>query len=219
MPLFRGPTSFHSNEWWTRGVSHRKMIESGEMKDCDIVFWGDSITHGWERVGKEAQERHFGNRKVFNIAVSGDTVAGCLWNAENGLLDGYRTKCVMLMIGTNNGGVPEIVPGVKRLLALVREKQPDAVTFLLPIFPRGAGYAKGEAPAERLGTNAGLCGLCDGDKARFVDFNDRFLDAEGRLPKDLFPDFVHPSAAGYEIWARAMKPHFDAVLDRPPAGS
>ena len=211
---FRGPTSHYSTEWWTRGVDHRRMIEAGEVEDCDIVFWGDSITHGWERLGKDVQAKHFGDRKIFNIAVSGDTVAGCLWNAENGLLDGYRTKCVMLMIGTNNGSIPEIVPGVKRLLDLVREKQPQAVTFLLPIFPRGANYAKGEATAEKRGTNEMLKRLCDGDKVRFIDFNDRFLDAEGHLPKSLFPDFLHPNAEGYEIWAKAMKPHFDAVLGK-----
>ena len=60
--------------------------------------------------------------------------------------------------------------------------------------------------------------LCDGDKVRFVDVNDRFLDAEGRLPKTLFPDFLHPNAAGYEIWAKAMKPHFDAVLGKGKQG-
>jgi len=214
VPCFRGPTSFYSNEWWDRGLKHLKMIESGEVKDCDIVFWGDSITHGWERKGKDVQAKYFGDRKVFNIGVSGDIVAGCLWNAENGLLDGYKTKCVMLMIGTNNGGVPEIVPGIKRLLDLVRAKQPQAVTFLLPILPCRKDYRKGEAAAEKRGTNAMLEKLCDGDKVRFVDFNEAFRNPDGTIKAELFYDYLHPNEAGYEVWAKAMKPHFDAVLDK-----
>ena len=60
-----------------------------------------------------------------------------IWRLQNGELDGYSAKLVMLMIGTNNYESPEdVAAGVKRILEIIRYKQPRAKTVLLPIFPR-----------------------------------------------------------------------------------
>ena len=41
------------------------------------------------------------------------------------------------------------------------------------------------------------------------------MDKDGNLPKELFPDLLHPSATGYEKWAAAVKPYLDwALSDR-----
>jgi len=40
----------------------------------------------------------------------------------------------------------------------------------------------------------------------FMDINQKFLEPDGTLSKDIMPDFLHPSLKGYEIWAEAMRP-------------
>ena len=71
--------------------------------DYPVVFLGDSITHGWEGEGREVWQRRFLGYRVLDIGFSGDRVQNQLWNAAyGGLLDGYRTGLMMLLVGTNN---------------------------------------------------------------------------------------------------------------------
>ena len=48
--------------------------------------------------------KYFGDVKVANFAVAGDTTQGVLWGLQNGEGQGHKPKAVMLMIGTNNTG-------------------------------------------------------------------------------------------------------------------
>ena len=48
--------------------------------------------------------------------------------------------------------------------------------------------------------------LDDGVNVRFLDINEKFLGQDGRIPKSIMPDQLHPSAAGYQLWADAMRP-------------
>ena len=54
--------------------------------------------------------------------------------------------------------------------------------------------------------NARLAALADGARVRYMDAGAAFLDADGNVRPDLMPDKLHPSAAGYEIWAAALRP-------------
>ena len=39
-----------------------------------------------------------------------------------------------------------------------------------------------------------------------MDIGGKFLDKDGVLPKAIMPDFLHPKAEGYKIWAEAIEP-------------
>src|SRR4051794_32555440 len=43
----------------------------------DVIFLGDSITHGWE--GQRAWQDHFGSFKPVNLGISGDQTGHVLW--------------------------------------------------------------------------------------------------------------------------------------------
>ena len=45
-----------------------------------------------------------------------------------------------------------------------------------------------------------------------LDIGPKFLDDKGFLPKGIMPDTTHPSAQGYEIWARAIEPELKTML-------
>jgi len=87
---------------------HNGFVETAKNGDFDILFEGDSITDFWQTEGArgggtDVFKKYFGDVKVANFAVSGDTTQGVLWGLQNGEGQGHKPKKVMLMIGTNNG--------------------------------------------------------------------------------------------------------------------
>ena len=172
--------------------------------------------------GKEQWAKYFadGRYRALNLGTSGDRTEHVLWRLTEGHeLDGYEAKAILLMIGTNNTGhfpfekepPVDTILGVAEILKVIAEKQPTARTILTSVFPRG----KDAADPCRLRNNVvnkELAKFADGRKVIWCDFSDKFLDAGGRLSRDLFPDLLHPNALGYEIWASAVLPLIDRVL-------
>ncbi len=55
--------------------------------------------------------------------------------------------------------------------------------------------------------------LDDGGKTvKYLDIGDKFLEADGTLPKNIMPDSLHPNAKGYEIWAEAILPSVQDMM-------
>jgi lysophospholipase L1-like esterase len=146
--------------------------------------------------------------KVANFAIAGDTTQGLLWGLKNGEGQGFSPKAIMLMIGTNNTGGntgPEIAEGVGAVVQELRTDFPNAKILLLAIFPRGAG----PTDANRLKNdeaNKIIAKLNDNQHVFFMDIGSKFLDDKGAFLPGIFRgDNLHPVAAGYEIWAQAVK--------------
>ena len=216
------PTAWNGNpDCWQMKRHNEKMaaVTNGGEK---VVFIGDSITHFWENSGKIQWNRYFANgpRKALNLGTSADRTEHVLWRITEGReLDGYEAKVILLMIGTNNSGhfpfekEPPIdtILGIRKILDVIKEKQPNARTILTAIFPRGAD-ASSDFRRRNDVVNKEIATFADGKSVIWCDFTDKFLDAEGRLSRELFPDLLHPNARGYEIWASAVIPLIDKCL-------
>ena len=191
---------------------HSAFVETGNNGDFDILFEGDSITDWWQQNasqggGTDVLKNHFGDIKVANFAVAGDTTQGVLWGLRNGEGQGHKPKAIMLMIGTNNTGGntgPEIAEGVGAIVYELRKNFPDAKILLLAIFPRGSGP---NDPNRRKNEEANqiIAKLNDGQHVFFMNINDKFLNPNGSLI-GFRSDNLHPNAEGYEIWASAVAP-------------
>lgn len=184
----------------------------------DLMFVGDSITEGWEGAGREVWEKYYGNRLAWNFGISGDTTNHVLWRLEHTPLEKIAPKMVVVMIGTNNGDAPEnTAGGIEKIVRLLEEKFPAAKILLLDVFPRGETP---DDPARKRieAINASLANRFDGDE-RVIRMNlaEKFLTADGTLPADIMPDFLHPNAEGYERQAAAMEPLIEKVLGPIPA--
>jgi beta-glucosidase len=190
-----------------RAPRHEAFVNTAKAGDFDVLFYGDSITDFWQReAGKRVFDKHFGDVKVANFGVSGDTTQGLLWGLKNGEGQGHKPKAVMLMIGTNNSGGasgPEIAEGVGAVVVELRKNFPDAKIMLLAIFPRGAGPTdRSRRTCEEA--NKIITKLDDQKHVFFMDINAKFLNADGGLIG--FPDNLHPGESGYETWASAVAP-------------
>ncbi|HEX4996797.1 MAG TPA: GDSL-type esterase/lipase family protein [Terriglobia bacterium] len=188
---------------------HNGFVETAKAGNFDILFEGDSITDFWQQSGAqggaEMQQKYFGDVKIANFAVAGDTTQGVLWGLQNGEGQGHKPKAVMLMIGTNNTGGntgPEIAEGVGAVVYELRKDFPDAKILLLAIFPRGAS-ANDANRLKNDEANKIIAKLDDGKHVFFRNINDKFMNAQGGLI-GFRNDNLHPNAEGYDIWAKAV---------------
>lgn len=203
------------DDWWKqRQESFNQRVKEVGAK-AGVIFIGDSITQGWEGEGKDVWAKFYGPRNAVNLGIGGDRTQHVLWRLDHGNLEGLRPKAAVVMIGTNNSNgednsVDQIADGVAAIVKKLRAALPDTKVLLVPIFPRG------ENPNPQRGkinqVNQILQKLVDGDGVRWVDFGYKFIDASGRIPKALMPDFLHLSPAAYGLWAESLEPHLAAVL-------
>ncbi len=199
---------------------HASFLKRGKEGPIGLLFLGDSITEGWAKA-PDIWEKHYARYQPANFGISGDQTQHVIWRIEDGELDGIQPKVVVLMLGTNNTSrhtAAEIASADTKIVHLIREKIPGTKVLLLAIFPRGP--RKGSNPVDpwekRMevirAVNRELAKLDDGKNVRFLDINAGFLDAEGNIPNAIMPDQLHPSEAGYKVWAEAMQPRLDEMM-------
>ena len=109
----------------------------------DVVFLGDSITHGWE--GQKAWQEHFGRFNPVNLGIGGDQTGHVLWRITDGReIDALKPKAAVIMIGTNNTGghtAEQIAGGIKAIVEEQGVRMPSffgycawAAVVLIPLF-------------------------------------------------------------------------------------
>jgi beta-glucosidase len=204
---------------------HQANLEVAKLGEANLLFMGDSITDFWRNpegnyAGKPVLDKYFGQWKVANYGIAGDTTQGVLYRLNDGEGKGIKPRAIMLMIGTNNTGrnsAGEIAEGVGAVVLSLQNSFPDARILLLGIFPRGN---PGDAVRNTIADiNSTIRKLDDGKKVFYMDIGAGFLDASGAIPKDVMSDGLHPTGKGYEIWARAVIEPITALMNgRAPAG-
>lgn len=200
---------------------HESFNGISKKGEAQLVFLGDSITHGWEGKGKAVWEKVWAPLNAANFGIGGDRTEHVLWRLEHGNFDGLKPKEIVVMIGTNNTGhqgraqkenngeiyqctAEQTADGVKAILAKLKAKCPGAKILLLAIFPRGAN-AEDTFRQQNEATNKLINAFADNKTVFFMDIGPKFLAADGTLSKDIFPDLLHPNEKGYEIWAEAIE--------------
>ncbi|PYV12015.1 MAG: hypothetical protein DMG07_17965, partial [Acidobacteria bacterium] len=207
------------DEWWkTRHASMNEKVAALGGK-AQLIFIGDSITQGWEGEGKEVWARYYGPRNAINLGIGGDRTQHVLWRLDNGNLAGLKPKAAVLMIGTNNSNgedntVEQIAEGVTAIVKKLRDKLPGTKILLIPIFPRSENPSA--IRGKVLQVNQVLQKLADEQNIFWTDFGYRFVSADGTIPRELMPDYLHLSAKGYGIWAESIEPRLASILGDTP---
>lgn len=195
-------------------AAHERFVTIAKEGKAELVFLGDSITAGWGSK-KAIWDKAFGAYKPANFGIGGDRTQHVLWRITHGELDGIKPKAVVLMIGTNNSGTDSaegIAKGVTKIVETIREKQPQAKILLLAVFPRGEKASPNPGRAKLKEVNAMIAKLDDGKSVYFLDIGDKFLQPDGSITKEIMPDFLHLSEAGYQIWADAISPKLAELM-------
>ena len=223
--------------WDRRREVKLKEIAKGP-KAYDAVFFGGTLMQNWEgwcekddveKVGRLYSEGRLGypngpgravwdemskRYRLLNVAMAGDTTQHALWRLQNGAMEGYVTQCVVMMPDWANEDSPEdIADGVKAMLERIAEYQPQAVTLLMPILPRGERKDDPQRlRVERI--NKLIQAFVDDRHVVWCDIRDRFLKPDGGIRRDLMPDGCHPLGKGYGVWRDALTPYFENLCKR-----
>ncbi len=214
----RDPGLFGDYWWANRFLSRHRLIEEYKAKggEVDLVLVGDSITHFWEWAHPAAWAKLTeGGRRVLNLGYGGDGTQNVIWRIEHGELDGYKTKVVVLMIGTNNNSgkrnKPEdVARATIKIIEMIRARQPQAKLVVHPIFPRGLSDENDNAVKREKNarTSAAVKAYVDRHpEIAWVDFNDKLVGESGWVPKAIMTDGLHPTDKGYDVWLQALKPY------------
>lgn len=204
-PWIAAPRPWSKAKWLAQ---HDAFVARARQGGIDVLFLGDSITENFATRGKDAWDRDIAPLgTVADFGIGGDRTQFVLWRARNGELDGTGARVVVLMIGTNNlaSATPEnVARGVAAIVDTVRAKLPDATVVLNALLPRGA---PGDAVrAKTADVNARIALLADGAHVRWLDASAAFVGPGDAIPPELMPDGLHPSPAGYDVWATALRP-------------
>jgi len=187
---------------------HQSFLEVAKAGNINLLFVGDSITDWWrqEQRGLSVWNEHFAPLGAANFGIAGDTTQGVLWRMQNGEIDGFNAKLIVLMLGTNNinrNPNADIAQGDRAIIDEFRKRQPAAKVLVLGVFPRGLA-ADNPFRASIKEINTHLQALADTKTVFYMDVGDRFLAPDGTLPVDIMPDGLHPNTQGYKIWADAI---------------
>lgn len=200
---------------------HELFNDISKQGKAPLVFLGDSITAGWNGKGKVAWQKYWAPLGAANFGIGGDRTEHILWRLQNGNYDGLKPKLTVLMIGTNNTGhegramsehggavysssAEETAQGVAEIVQLLKKKQPQMKILILAIFPRGADATDPKRKKNEK-ANQLIAELADDKQVYFMDINEKFLEEDGTLSREIMPDLLHPNAAGYEIWSKAIE--------------
>lgn len=204
-----------NEEWWKD--RHESCVRMTKYGRADVAFLGDSITQGWENTGEDVWDTEIAPFKCANFGFGGDRTDHVLWRLENGELIGMHPKLVVLMIGTNNIGQGEnaqdTADGVRAVVKYLTDNLPRSKVLLLGIFPRAD---KPDDPL-RVGVNQAtqlFKTSADGRRVQFLDIGDYYLQPDGSLLANTFPDQLHPDDDGYRLWATAIIPTMKQMLGR-----
>jgi acyl-CoA thioesterase-1 len=187
-----------------------------------VAFLGDSLTSGWRLREDEAYPalvaKALAGRgrpiRVLNAGVSGDTAAKGLARLPEVLV--HRPDVLVVALGANDGlGTGSLDETEAALRRIVLEAQAAGARVLLVGIRLGTG---GKAP--RVGESAGDAARA----ARLQEIHAR-LAAAHRVglvsdvlagvagePGLLFPDRLHPNAAGQQRLAENVLPQLELVL-------
>ena len=211
--------------------------EVAAPKDCQLVFFGDSITWSWSlgpATGKSIWEKQFAPYSPINMGNSGDITPVMLHRVTRGNLDfpaGRQPKVAVLLCGINNFGVTtsaggkevwdlgakcppqDIADGQRAIAQAFRRRLPQTRLIMMALLPV-ADRAKWEKCQQVNAIQAAV--IRNSDEVAFINLQDSFLLPDGTINKSLFTDGLHLSAAGYQTWANGIAAKLDEFVKAPP---
>lgn len=210
------PVPRESDKWKAKHEAINQRVQQG---DVGLLWIGDSIVERWTEHGKRTWKKYYAPRHAANLGISGDCTEHVLWRLQNGNIDGINPKLAIVMIGQNNGPhntAEEIAEGVLDIVDTLRTKLPETKILLLSITYRGQ-YPNEEQPRLQAASDI-TAKAADNTHIFYLDMHKIFLNPDGSISKKLMPDYEHPSAAGFRLWAKTIEPAVARLLGDAPAG-
>ena len=188
---------------WTR---YHQEIVAKLKPDAELVLIGNSIFQGLDNEAcAEIWEKYLNQYQAGNLGISGDRTENVIWRLQNGALENIHPKVALILIGTNNtdgnhylkiSSAEELEGAIWKICEIINETLPDTKILLMGILPYG--YKENHRNNINKATNALISQFPERDPdIHYIDIGDVYLDDEGKVKRELMPDFLHPNPEGY----------------------
>lgn len=176
-------------------------IMAQPYQDNRIIFFGDSITAGWETHNSEL----FGNQKCINRGINGQTTSQMLLRFRFDVIE-LKPEKVIILAGTNdiagNTGtitLENILGNLISMCELANENNIKVVLCsLLPA--KNYPWQKEIKPAEKIKLlNTMILEYAKRNNIVYIDYYAAMVDGQKGLQSIYSDDGVHPNKEGYRI--------------------
>jgi hypothetical protein len=89
---------------------HKTFVEQARSEPIDLLFIGDSAVEFWLAEGRPEWERNYARLKAANFGVQGADTKSLLWRLENGELDHFKAKVIVVDALLSAGNPPAQAP-------------------------------------------------------------------------------------------------------------
>lgn len=185
---------------------HQTFVEQTSSKPIDLLFIGDSAVEFWLAEGKAQWDQTFSSFNVANFGVQGADTKSVLWRLQNGELENFKAKVIVVDALLAAGNPPEqasqadILAGNAQIVAEIRKHQPQAKILLL-VVPRSTSFSLQAALRQHFAD------IADGESVTFLDVTSTFVAADGGFDTAMGSGRGNAlSDKGYAALAQAIQP-------------
>ena len=200
----------------TRYREANAQLPAPGIPDARVVFFGDSITDGWNLAG------WFPGRLYVNRGIGGQTTAQMLVRFRQDVID-LKPRAVVVLAGTNdiagNTGPARLEDIEANLTTMAELAAAHGIRVIfssvLPVHNYTAASAElfaDRPPARILALNRWLQAWCAAHGTTYLDYFSHMVDTQGLLRRELADDGLHPNEAGYRVMAPLAESAIRSVL-------
>lgn len=184
-----------------------------------VVFFGDSITYGWNRAGRE----FFPGKPYICRGLKGQTTPQMLVRFRQDVV-ALRPSVVVILAGTNdiagNTGPSTLEMIEDNLMSMADLAKANGIRVVLASVLPAADYPwrPGLNPAAKiLALNGWIREQAISKAFVYLDYHSAMADEAGGLAPGLSSDGVHPNDRGYAIMAPLAERAIAEALNPTPA--
>lgn len=214
------PTDKLNQSWWKE---RHELVLSKLHKDPQLILIGNSILHALDEEDRQdVWEKYLNLYRTVNMGFSGDRTENVIWRLQNGELDGIHPSVALILIGTNNTDgnhykqitqPKELAAAIWKISHIIRERLPETQILLLGILPYG--YKPNYRDNINKATNEIIKSFSQKDKhIHYMDIGSIYLDENGKVRKDLMPDFLHPNEKGHMLMFEALSSEISSLMNQ-----
>ena len=191
-------------------VINKSKLENIKEQDENIVFFGDSITEGYN------VKEFYDEFRVVNSGISGNTTEDLINRIDRDLYD-YNPSAVIIQIGTNDLRVSikdeEIISNIKKIIKGIRKNRKNASILVESIYPLNRdmdteywdGVNEDYNNKHIIKLNKDIKKLCKIEHIKYIDVYTSLLDDNKNLKEVYSKEGLHLTDLGYYKVTKIIK--------------
>lgn len=191
-------------------IINKNKLDNIKEQDENIVFYGDSITEGYN------VKEFYDEFRVVNSGISGNKTEDLINRIDNDLYN-YNPSTVIIQIGTNDIRASikdeDIIKNLKSIINGIRKNRKNASILIESIYPinreMDEEYWKDVNPDYNnkhiIKINNEIKELCKKEHIRYIDIYSKLLDDNKNLKEVYSKDGLHLTDLGYYKVTKLIK--------------